>query len=894
MASEDVMESILRFLRKARFFLRREQFNDDLAQEMAFHREQTEKQFQADGLSPEAAHYAAERKFGNSVRLKEQSHEAVEFRFETALSDLRYAARQLRKNPGFAVAAITVLAIGIGATTAIFSTVNPILFKSLPYPHPDRLMTIFEMKNSGSRLPSFGTFTALSQQSHSFEAMAVMKVWRPAMTGIGEPEFFWGQRVSVGYFRSLGVLPTLGRDFQPADDQQNGPNVLILSDRLWHRRFAADPNIIGSSITLETSREHDATSSYTIIGVMPAGFENVLSPNAEVWAPLQYDTSLPDDGKEWGHHLTMVARLRPGVAKEQATGELDMLLPTFETTHTKGFEGGGGIPAGVIITSLHDNLTGDVKPALLAILGAVILVLLIACVNVTNLLLARAAQRRGEFAVRAALGAGQSRLLRLLITESLLLALLGGLLGIALAEIGVRGLVALSPPGLPRVDAIGVDTAVLIFALIITTCVGVVVGLIPAIGSARSDPQTNLKQSGRQTAGGHQLARRVLVVSEVALALVLLCSAGLLLRSLQRLFSVDPGFDASHLLTMEVQESGHRYIHYDARARLFDQALEAVRHVPGLESAAFVNQVPLSGDYETYGIEYEAFPHQQDAAFRYDVSPEYFETMRIPLRRGRFLNQIDHKQDPMAVLISESLAKRRFHDIDPIGQRVRMGPDIGRTDAPWATIVGVVGDVRQLSLGVSATDAFYTARWPWVENVQSVIVRTRGEANNLVPAVRKAIWSIDKDLPITRVATMQSLVSASEAQRRFALILFEVFAVVALILAATGIYGVLSGSVTERTREIGVRAALGATRGDILALVVRQGMTLTVLGALIGLGGAAAASQALRTLLFGVSRLDPVTYLGVIVTLLAVSAIACWSPAWRAARVDPSITLRAE
>ena len=888
------METLSRIVRRVWLLFRREEFNANLAAEMAFHREQVEKSLRSEGMAPDEARCQAVRQFGNDVRLRERSVERVEFRFETVIQDIRYGIRQLRNNPGFTVTAILVLGLGVGATTAIFSAVNSILFKSLPYPHPDRIMSVFEKKDGGARLPSFATFRGIAERSQSFDAMAAMKVWRPAMVGIGEPEFFWGQRVSVDYFRTLGVLPALGRDFQAADDQHHGANVLILSNRLWRRRFGADPNIIGRGITLETSRGFDATSSYTIIGVMPAGFENVLSSTAEVWAPLQYDASLPLGGPEWGHHLTMIARLKPGISKEQATSELDALLPPFGNAHAKGFDTAGGIPAGVILTSLHDNLIAGVKPALLAILGAVILVLLIACVNVTNLLLARAAQRRGEFAMRAALGAGRTRLLRQLVTESLLLALLGGLLGVAIAEIGVRGLVALSPPGLPRVEAIRVDTAVLVFAFIITTCIGLAVGLIPAIQSARSDPQASLKQSARQTAGGHQVVRRSLVVSEVALALVLLCSAGLLLRSLQRLFSVDPGFDATHLLTMEVQESGSRYIKDDDRARLFDEAREAVSHIPGVESAAFVNQLPLSGDYEVYGIEYEAFPHQDDAAFRYAVSPDYFETMRIPLRRGRFLNERDRTTAPTPVLISESLAKRRFHNLDPIGQRVRMGPDMGRADAPWAEIVGVVGDVKQLSLAVGEADAFYTSHWAWVDNVQTLVVRTHGDPTALVPAVRNAIWSIDKDVPLPRIATMESLVSATEAQRRFALILFEVFALAALLLAATGIYGVLSGTVNERTREIGVRAALGASRGDILSLIVQQGMRLTVLGVAIGLGGAVAASYALVTLLWGVSRLDPVTYSGVIAVLLAISAIACWVPAWRAAHVDPAITLRAE
>ncbi|HEU5231729.1 MAG TPA: ABC transporter permease [Terriglobales bacterium] len=888
------MDAVLRLGRKIWSFFHREQFQHDLAEEVDFHREQLEAQLRTNGMSAQAAQARAARQFGNELRVRENSIERVEFRFETTVQDIRYGIRQLRKNPGFAATAILILGLGIGATTAIFSAVNPILFKSLPYPHPDRIMSVFETKDGGSRLPSFATFRGIAERSQSFEAMAVTKVWRPAMVGVGEPEFFWGQRVSVGYFRSLGVVPALGRDFQPQDDQFHGPNVLTISDRLWRRRFSADPHIIGRAITLETSRGFDATSSYTVIGVMPPGFENVLSPNAEVWAPLQYNASLPLGGPEWGHHLTMIARLKPGVGEQQATSELDALLPPFGNAHAKGFDTAGGIPAGVILTSLHDNLTAGVKPALLAILGAVVLVLLIACVNVTNLLLARAAQRRGEFAMRAALGAAQKRLIRQLITESLLLAVFGGLLGIAIAEMGVRALVALSPPGLPRVDAIRVDTAVLIFAFIVTTCIGVIVGLFPAIQSARSDPQASLKQSARQTAAGHQLVRRSLVVSEVALALVLLCSAGLLLRSLQRLFSVDPGFDASHLLTMEVQESGSRYVKDNDRARLFDEAREAVRHIPGVESAAFVNQLPLSGDYEVYGIEYEAFPRQDDAAFRYAMSPDYFQTMRIPLRRGRFLNERDRTTAPVPVLISESLAKRRFHGLDPIGQRVRMGPDMGRADAPWAEIVGVVGDVKQLSLAVGEADAFYTTHWAWVDNVQSLVVRAKGDPTALVPAVRNAIWSIDKDVPLPRIATMESLVSATEAQRRFALILFEVFALVALLLAATGIYGVLSGTVNERTREIGVRAALGATRGDILNLIVRQGMMLTIAGVATGFLGAVAASYALVTLLWGISHLDPITYGAVIAVLLTISAIACCIPAWRAAQVDPAITLRAE
>jgi putative ABC transport system permease protein len=520
-------------------------------------------------------------------------------------------------------------------------------------------------------------------------------------------------------------------------------------------------------------------------------------------------------------------------------------------------------------------------------------VLLIASVNVTNLLLARGTQRRDEFAMRAALGAGRPRLIRQLLTESLLLTSLGGALGIVVAEFGVEALVALSPAGLPRVGAIAVNGTVFAFAFGVTTLIGLVVGLIPALHASRADLATGMQQSSRRTAGGHQWTRRTLVVAEVALALVLLASAGLLLRSLDRLFAVAPGFDASHLLTMQVQYSGHRFDDDNARRRFLTQALEAVRHVPGVTAAAFTSLLPLSGgQYDTYGAQFEDGQSRGYDVFRYVMTPGYCEIMGIALHRGRLLDGHDTDGAPPAVLISASLAKSEFPGQDPIGRRVHVGP----SNRPWYTIVGVVGDVKQTSLAESQPEAAYlTPAQSWfADDAMWLVVRAPGDVTALAPAIRNTIWSVDKDQPIVHVATMDNLLAASESQRRFAMIVFEAFALVALVLSAAGIYGVLSGSVTERMREIGVRSALGASRGNILALVVRQGMTLTGLGILIGLIGAAAATQAIVTLLFGVSRLDPITYLGVIAMLAAVSAIASWVPAWRAARVDPSVTLREE
>ncbi|HEY4766003.1 MAG TPA: ABC transporter permease [Candidatus Sulfotelmatobacter sp.] len=807
------------------------------------------------------------------------------------VQDFHYALRQLRKNPGFACTAILILGLGIGATTAIFSAVNPILFEPLPYPHASRIMMIWYAAEDGSPIPqTFHTYRELAERNRSFDTIAVMKPWQPTFTGADQPERFDGQRVTDGYFRVLGVAPALGRDFQAADDIPHGPKVVIVSNGLWRRRFGADRTMIGRNIKLDDD-------PYTVIGIMPAGFDNVLAPSAEFWSPLQYENGniVSQQTREWGHHLRMVGRLTTGASMLQARNDLERIAhtPVSEFPRPPWASMGHGF----IANSLRSDLASGVKPALVAISGAVLLVLLIACVNVTNLLLARGAQRRGEFALRAALGAGRSRLVRQLLAESLLLAALGGALGMMVAQFGVRALVALSPPELPRVDAIRLDGTVFVFALGISALIGLGGGLIPARQASRGNLQMGLQQSSARTAGGPQLTRRTLVVIEFAIALVLLVSAGLLLRSLQRLFAIDPGFDAAHVLTMQVQESGHRFDDDSARARFFAQALEAVHEVPGVASAAFTSQLPLSGDYESFGVQFAADPNDNsEVGLRYAVSPGYFEAMRIPLRRGRVLDEHDGVGAPLAVLLSESFARRKFPGQDPLGQRLRVGPDIGRADRPWGTVVGVVGDVKQASLALSDADAFYTSttQYAWVDSVQSLVVRMRGDAAANTRAIKNAIWSVDRDQPVVRVSTMDSLLAKSEGERHFVLILFEAFGLVALVLAATGIYGVLSGSVSERMREIGVRVAVGATRGDVLALVIRQGLMLTAFGIVIGLAGAMAASQVLITLLFGVSGLDPATYFGVIVLLTGVSLIACGFPAWRAAQIDPATTLRAE
>ena len=805
------------------------------------------------------------------------------------LQDARYAVRMLAKSPGFTAIAVLTLALGIGANTAIFSVVSPILFEPLPYPHASRIVMVWDIFESSRSDVTFHTFRELSSRSYSFDAVSVMEAWRPTMTGSAEPERLEGQSVSKGYFRVLGISPFMGRDFEAGEDAFHGPRVVILSNGLWQQRFGGDRGIVGRKITLDGD-------SYEVVGVMPRGFENVLAPSAEIWSPMQYDAGHITDLNtvEWGHHLRMFGRLRPGVSKKNASRELRTIagLPVAEFPRAPW----AALKYGFIVESLQDDVTRSVKPALLAVFGAVLLVLAIASVNVTNLLLARGAQRRGELAMRVVLGAEPVRMARQALTESLLLAGIGGVFGVAVAQIGVRALLVLAPADLPRVGAVHLDGIVLVFGIAITALIGVVVGLAPALYASRRDLQEGIQRTSQRMAAGHRTTRHALVVAEVSLAFVLLVSTGLLLRSLERVFAVDPGFSPLHVLTMQVQTSGHKFDADGAKRRFFGKALEEVRHVPGVASAAFTSLLPLSEKREvltagTYGTSFEKDGRSYDV-FLYAATPDYFQTMGIPLRRGRFLDKRDVAAAAQAVLISESLAKREFPGEDPIGKRLHVGP----MDRPWYAIVGVVGDVKQRSLAVTDLDAVYlTPEQQWFEDdAMYLVVRSEGVALPLAPALRKAVWSADTEQAIVHVATMDSLVAASAAERRFVLILFEAFGLVALVLAATGIYGVLSGGVTERFREIGIRSALGASRVSILSLVMRQGMILATLGSAVGLLAAAAVSQAMIALLFGISRLDPVAYGGAIALLAAVSAVACWAPAWRATKVDPMVVLRYE
>ncbi|MGH7669371.1 MAG: ABC transporter permease, partial [Gemmatimonadaceae bacterium] len=845
----------------------------------------------AGGIAPDAAARAARLEVGNATTVREHVRTSGwERAVETMMLDVRYALRRLRKSPAFTITAVATLALGVGASTAVFSVVSPILLESLPFPHPGRLVTLDDWSAGGGPMDAtLGTFEELRARTHSFQTLAAADRWQPSLTGTGDPERLDAQRVTADYFRVFQAAPLVGRGFNSADDQRGAANVVIVSSGLARRKFGDVSTVVGRTIDLDGD-------PYLVVGVMPSAFDNVLAPAAQLWSPLRERASGDFNEREWGHHYQLVGRLAPRATIDAASREVLAVGRTPVAAFPR--PAWADLEQGLLVRSLQDAVTGGVKPALFAIVGAVLLLLAIASVNVANLLLARGAQRRAEFAMRVALGAAGGRLVRQLLTESVALALVGGALGLVVAQVGLAALGSVRLAGLPRAGAIHLDGRVFVFALVLTTVIGLVVGLMPALAAVRGEVADGLRRGARRaTSGGG--ARNVLVVAEMALALVLLVSAGLLLRSVRRLVSVAPGFDPAHLITMQVVEAGHGFDSDTARLQFFQQALDAVRRVPGVADAAFTSQLPLSGEVDGYGYEWQGMPSvragENGSALRYAVSPSYFATMRIPLVRGRLLDDTDRPGGPEAVVISQSLAKRLFPDQDPIGKLMRFGPETGGS-RPWDVVVGVVGDVKHSSLAVRAPDAFYVVngQWAWADNVETLVVRAIGNAAALAPSLRRAVWSVNATAPILRVETMDHYIAASAGQRRLALAAIEVFALAALLLAAVGLYGVISGSVTERMREIGIRTALGAAPRDVVRSVVARALALAFTGVAIGLGGAYAASVLLASMLFDVSRLDPLTYAGVIALLAGVAVLAAWAPARRAAAVDPTIALRAE
>lgn len=876
--------AILRTVRAGlRRLLKKDAVERDLDDEVRDYLAHATDEYIRAGMTPAAAARRARAELGSVESVKEEARGSTTWDaiVETTARDVRFGLRSLARAPGFAFTTAVTLALGIGGTSAIVSAVKPILFDPLPYPNGGAIVNIAYAGADGSRVPqTFGTYEELARRSRSFLALAPMKPWSPTIAGAVDVDKLTGQRVGAGYLKVLGVNPAIGHDLDPSQDRPGGADEVLLSDSLWRRRFDGNAAIVGSTILLDGR-------PFTVAGVMPPSFENVLAPEAEIWTLLKYDPALPANGREWGHHLRLSGRLSPQTSLGAAEAELRRIaqnpIPEFSRPPW------ASMANGLIVSSLAADVTGAVRPAFTAVLGAVLVMLAIACVNVANLLVGRSLRRRSEIALRTALGASRSRLIRQLLTEGAVIAVIGGVLGLVVAYFGLRELVAVSPPGLPRVAAMRLDGSVLAFTAGLTLLVALVVGIIPAVQLASRHISAAVRVGGFRIANAH-VARHSLVIVEVALALILLVNAGLLGRSLSSLFAVNPGFDAAHVLTMQIHPPPQT-IDKAAGDRFFRDALAAVRSLPRVAAAGFTTQLPFSGDDDEYGARFEGEEaNTQHSVFRYAVSDGFFEALGIPLKRGRAISARDGAATPPVAVISASLAARGFADRDPIGQRIHVGPDEG----PWFTVIGVAGDVRQASLATSQPDAVYIpAEQSWSpENLQSLVVRSDGEAGTLTTEVKGAVRSIASDRPIVRIATMAQLIGATAAERRFVMLVLEAFALVALALSAIGLHGVLSSQVAERMREIGVRAALGASRGAIVRLILGQGFALTLAGLGIGLAGAVLASKTLVTLLFGVTRLDVATYAGVTVLLAAVSVLACAIPAWRAAHVDPVTTLR--
>lgn len=799
----------------------------------------------------------------------------------TLMQDLRYAFRMLLKNPGFAAVAVIALALGIGANTAIFSVVNTVLLRSLPYDDPDRLMVVRENK-----LPQFsefsispGNFLDWQKQNTSFENLvAINGSAYNLVSGDVEPERLRGARVSAGLFELLGVKPAQGRTFIDAEDQPGHENVAILSGGLWKRRFGADPNIVGQSITL-------SASSYTVIGIMPATF-GFPDRDTELWTPIAFTARQAQ--QHGSHYLSVIGRLKQGVTRQQADTEMSAIAARLAEQYPDSNAGWS-----TNVFSMQEYEVRDIKLALIFLLGAVALVLLIACANVANLLLARATARQKEMAIRSALGASRWRVVRQLLTESVLLALLGGSVGLILAFWGIESLLALAPEDLPRVKDVTLDGRVLGFTIVVTLITGIIFGLIPALQASRPNLNETLKEGGRGTTGGHHRVGGSLVVVEVALALMLLVCSGLMIRSFIRLQRVNPGFNPNNALAVNISLPGRKYPTEDRYSAFFAQLIEKTSSIPGVIAVGASQSLPIQGDY-LVGFNIQGRPPdppgEDKSTNYYAVTPDYFKAMGIPLLRGRLFTEQDSRNAPRVAVINETMARTYFSDEDPIGKGINLSQ--GREG--FRLIVGIVGDVKQYGLAQPTTLQTYEPYLQMPFSGLTLVVRTEGHPAALSGLIRSQVLAIDKEQPVSRIRTLDQIISGSVQQQRFTMLLLGVFAAVALILAAVGLYGVMSYAVTQRTHEIGIRMALGANAGNVLRLVAGQGMALALIGVAIGLAAAFAITRVMSKLLFAVSTTDPLTFASISVLLTGVALVACLAPARRATKVDPMVALRHE
>ena len=803
------------------------------------------------------------------------------------LHDLRYAIRQQRKNPAFTIVAVITLALGIGANTAIFSVVNTILLQPLPYKDPQRLVLVWEenaKQGYPTDTPTAANFIDWRDQNQLFEGMAAMAPDSFNLTGSGDPERLEGRRVSASFFPLLGVDPHLGRVFMAAEDQPGSGHVVLLSYGLWQRRFGGDASIVGKTLNLNGA-------GYTVVGVMPPRFQ-FPTPDDEVWVPIAFSQEQAADRNS--HYLKVLGRLKPGVTLAQAQAEMSTIATRLQQQYPET-----NTDLGAVITPLHEQIVGDIKPALLILLGAVGLVLLIACANVANLLLARAAVRQKEIAVRVALGARRRRLIRQFLTESVTLSTLGGLVGLVIAYVGLIVLKSFIPENISQARAISIDYKVLGFTLLVSVATGLVFGLAPAIQAVRFNQIETLKEGGRDaaTGGSGKRLRSLLVMAEVAISLVLLIGAGLLINSFLRLRNVDPGFRAENLLTMKIVLPEPKYEKWKTRSTFYSDLIQRVQSLPGVKSAAVTTNLPLYLQGNSISVSIEGKPEpppgQELIVTTRIISNGYFDTMSIPLLKGRQLTDQDTDKSQNVAVVSETMARRFWPGEEAIGKRI----SIGRVRSPedWIQVIGVVKDVRQFELNVDPKPQMYLTYHQFgFFDAQDLVVKTDVDPASMASAVRNAVWQIDKDQPVSNIRTMETILADSIARQRFSMLLLAIFASVALVLAAVGIYGVMSYSVAQRTHEIGIRMALGAQTATVLKLAIGYGLKLVLAGIAIGLVAAFALTRVMSTLLFGVTATDPTTFALISLLLVAVAAIASYIPARRATRVNPIIALRYE
>ena len=811
---------------------------------------------------------------------------------ESLLKDIRYGIRNLLKHPGFTAIAVITLALGIGANTAMFSVINAVLLRPLPYRDPARLVTIWEQSPERDmyQLPvSLANMRDWIDQSQSFEQISAYTFTNLNLTGTGEPARLGTVRASANLFPLVGAIPTIGRSFLPEEDKEGANHVVILGHALWQSRFGSDPGIVGKPLTLNNQ-------SYTVVGVMasnsqfPVGFGymgKVLNDPIDLYVPLAANGREIERGN---YSFFAIGRLKPGVKIDQARAEMTTIEGRLEKEYP-----GGNTGIGISLIPTQEQTVKDIRPALLVLFGAVAFLLLIACANIANLLLARAASRKKEIAIRTALGASRLRVLRLLLTESLMLSLAGGGIGFLLALWGTDALMALEPDNIPRLNEVGVDARVFLFTLAVSVVTGIVFGLIPGMRAARPDLNEALKEGSRGSMGsaGSKRTRSVLVALEVALSLVLLVGAGLMIKSFWRLQQTNLGFNPENVLAVSLTLPESRYPEDRQRASFFQEALARLQSVSGVQSAGATTSLPLTLSVNGSDFRIEGQPEPEAGKELIinisSVSPGYFQTLGVPLMKGRDFSDRDNKDAPETAIINNDLARTYFPNEDPIGKRIKF------TDTEtWISIVGVTGDVKQLGQDIGVKPEIYFPYLQVPAASMSVVVRTANEPLSLTGAVKTQIQIIDKDLPIDDAKTMQQLLANSRSGRRFNLILLTGFALVALVLAMVGIYGVMSYTVTQRTHEIGIRVAVGAQPRDVFRMVIGQGMMLAMIGVAFGLVGAFALTRLMKTMLFGVEATDPATFVSIALLLTGVALVACYIPSRRATKVDPLVALRYE